>query len=256
MPIGWNAALCGIIGEVKQEKAALRLRARLAARFKLVETTIALPRTGRTFRIYQPASFDPLLDAAVDDPEQNLPYWAISWPSGVALADVALTHPRRFAGKRVLELGCGLGVTAAASLAAGAQLIATDYGAEALLLARLNALQNTGRQPFTLRINWREPGVPLFELARPAFPEILAADVLYESRDIQPLLSLVERLLAPDGTLWLAEPRRKVAGRFVAAAIAAGWQDEVDTHTGPWPTAGDEDIVVDVHRLRREQRPA
>ncbi len=239
------------MGEVKEETATLRLRTRLAARFELVETAITLPRSGRRFRIYQPASFDPLLDAAVDDPEQNLPYWAISWPSGVALADVALMNPRRFAGKRVLELGCGLGVTAAAILDAGAELIATDYGAEALLLCRLNALQNVGRQPFTLRINWREPGPPLFELASPAFPEIFAADVLYESRDIQPLLSLAERLLAPDGTLWLAEPRRTVAGRFVAAAIAAGWQDEVDTHTGPWPNPGDEDIVVDVHRLRR-----
>jgi predicted nicotinamide N-methyase len=241
---------------MKQEKTILRLRARLAARFELAESAIMLPRSRRTFRIYQPASFDPLLDAAVDDPEQNLPYWAISWPSGVALADVALTNPRRFAGKRVLELGCGLGVTAAAVLAAGADLIATDYGASALLLCRLNALENARRQPYTLQINWREPDTTLFALARPTFPEILAADVLYESRDVQPLLSLAERLLSPGGTLWLAEPRRKVAGRFVSAALAAGWQDEVDTHTGPWPTAGDEDIVVDVHRLRREPRPA
>ena len=240
-----------MVTEGTQDTSVQRLRARLAARFKLVETQIMLPRTTRTFCVYQPESFDPLLDQAVGDPEQNLPYWAIPWPSGVALADVAMAHPERFAGSRVLELGCGLGVTAAAALAAGARLIATDYGAEALLLCRLNALRNAQRSPYTLQLNWRKPNAALWRLARPAFSQILAADVLYESRDIEPLLSVTERLLAPGGTLWLAEPRRTVAERFVAAAVAAGWQDEIDTHVGPWPTAGDEDVVVNIHRLRR-----
>src|SRR3712207_3083198 len=137
--------------EAKHETTVQRLHARLAARFRLVETQIRLPYAGRTFCVYQPESFDPLLDQAAGDPEQNLPYWAIPWPSGIALADLALAHPDRFAGRRVLELGCGLGVTAAAVLAAGADLIATDYGTPALLLCRLNALRNAHRAPYTDR---------------------------------------------------------------------------------------------------------
>src|SRR5919202_4879043 len=98
-----------------------RLQGRLAARFELVEMAIRLPRGGATYRIWKPDAVDPLLDAAADDPEQNLPYWAVTWPSGIALADTVLAQRTRFAGQHVLELACGLGITATAALAAGAR---------------------------------------------------------------------------------------------------------------------------------------
>ncbi len=229
-----------------------RLHARLAARFRLAAQEIRLPRTGLAYTIYKPAAFDPLLDATAADPEQNLPYWAVTWPSGIALADTILSGQHELRGRRVLELGCGLGVTAAAAVAAGADLSVTDYATEALLLCRLNALHNAAREPRALQLNWRSPSSALFKLARPRFPIVLAADVLYESRDIDPLLALIDRLLAPAGQLWLAEPQRPVAQRFVAAATRRGWHDEFARHHGPWPDPEDAGVVVDVHRLRRQ----
>lgn len=231
--------------------AAGRLRTRLATQFKLVETRLTLPRSRVTYRVCLPDAVDPLLDAAADDPEQNLPYWAVTWPSGIALADTVLAERERFAGQRVLELGCGLGTTACAALAVGARLAVTDYAPAALLLCRLNALSNTGREPFTLQLNWRQPRPALFRLAQPPFPEVLAADVLYETRDVNPLLELVEWLVAPGGTLWLAEPRRAAAQQFLAAAAAHGWRDEVRQHAGPWSASEDMGAVVNIHRLRR-----
>ncbi len=228
-----------------------RLQQRLQAKFRLVDTLVKLPWSGITYDIAQPASIAPLLDAAVHDPEENVPYWAITWPSGVALADLILAHCDEFAGRRTLELGCGLGITATAAVATGARLCVTDYGTEALLLCRLNTLRNAGGQPDTLQLNWRQPRPALFALATPAYPTVLASDVLYESRDVEPLLELVERLVAPDGTLWLAEPGRDVARRFVAAALAHGWLDEARQHDGPWTDLEDTGIVVTVHRLRR-----
>src|SRR3712207_6238484 len=99
-----------------------RLHARLAAKFRLAAQAVQLPRAGLTYTIYKPAAFDPLLDATAADPEQNLPYWAVTWPSGIALADTILSSQHELRGRRVLELGCGLGVTAAAAVAAGAAL--------------------------------------------------------------------------------------------------------------------------------------
>ena len=227
------------------------LHARLLQKFELAELSLTLPKTRATYRIYLPAAFDPLLDAAADDPEQNIPYWATTWPSGIALADVVLAERGRLDEQRVLELGGGLGITATAALTAGARLIVTDYAPEALLLCRLNTLQNTGHEPDTLQLNWRQPPAALFELARTPFPLVLAADVLYESRDVEPLLALVERLVAPEGMLWLAEPGRLTARRFVEAVVARGWLDDVTQHTGPWPDPADARVVVSVHRLRR-----
>lgn len=228
-----------------------RLHHRLSSSFRLTELAVRLAQAGTTYQIYQPASFDPLLDAAADDPEQNMPYWAVVWPSGVALADVVLTEREHFTGQRVIELGCGLGITATAALAVGAELTVTDYAPESLLLCRLNTLRNANQEPKTLRLNWRRPSAALLRLASPPFPIILAADVLYEARDVEPLLALVDRLLARDGTLWLAEPGRDASRRFVEVATAHGWRDEARQHAGPWPDGSDAGIIVRVHRLRR-----
>lgn len=228
-----------------------RLRARLARQLALREETIVLPRNGRELTLVVPADHDRLLDEAEHDPEQHLPYWAEIWPSGVALADVALARGAALAGRAVLELGCGLGVTAAAALLAGARLLATDYSLVSLDLCRYNTLHNVGRAPRTLAINWRQPPRELLDEAAAArgFPVVLAADVLYEARDVEPLLALVGRLLAPDGELWLAEPGRETARRFLSAAAAAGWRIATEHADGPWPDGNR--VRVGLHILRR-----
>jgi predicted nicotinamide N-methyase len=230
-------------------RSIARLQARLLARFRLLDVPLTLPISGVTYRILQPAAFDRLLTAAARDPEQNLPYWATIWPSGIALAELVLARRPQLAGARVLEIGSGLGTTATAVIDCGADLLVTDYSSVSLLLCRANALRNTAREPQTLQLNWRDPSPALLHHA--PFPLVLAADVLYEGRDVDPLLDLVERLVAPGGALWLAEPGRPPARRFVQAARARGWRSEVWQHPGPWPDPQDRDVIVNVHTFRR-----
>lgn len=233
-----------------------RLRRCLDPVGPLADVAVLLPRTGRSFDILQPEDLDGLIDAVEHDPEQNLPYWAELWPSGIALADALLEAPELVRGRRVLELGCGLGVTAIAALLAGAELTVTDYAPESLLLCRHNTLANAGVEPAALQINWRQPPEELFAAAGESFPVVLAADVLYESRDVQPLLALLGRLVATGGMLLLAEPGRPVAGRFIEHAAARGWAAEppLGVWDGPWPDPRDEGTRVAVHRMRRTHR--
>jgi 2-polyprenyl-3-methyl-5-hydroxy-6-metoxy-1,4-benzoquinol methylase len=127
----------------------------------------------------------------------------------------------------------------------------SDYAPEALALCRRNAQANGTAEPRALRLNWRQPPEALFDRAGDGFPVVLAADVLYEERDVDPLLALLGRIVAPDGLLWLAEPRRRVSLLFLARAGAAGWERDTELHHGPWPDPKDADVVVGVHRLRR-----
>ena len=232
-------------------RSQLRLRSRLDARLELVDRAVRLPRLGITYDVCLPAAVAPLLAASHTDPPHPLPYWALPWPSGIALAEALLTGAGDVAGQRALELGCGLGITATASLCSGARLTVTDYASAALLLCRLNTLRNAGCAPRTLQLNWLCPRPVLFRLARQRFPLLLAADVLYDARDVAPLLDLMERLVAPHGSFWLAEPGRQTAARFVAAARGGGWRDEVTEHHGPWSDRLDQGVVVNVHRLQR-----
>jgi hypothetical protein len=80
---------------------------------------------------------------------------------------------------------------------------------------------------------------------------VLAADVLYERRDIEPLLELFDRIVAPDGVLWLAEPGRPPASIFLESASRQGWSFSTSTWRGPWPDPNDADVVARVHQLRR-----
>lgn len=228
-----------------------RLRARLAKQIALTETTVTLPRSEQTYTILLPSNHDQLLDAATDDPEQNLPYWAEVWPSGVALADVVLALRERVASLPVLELGSGLGITTTAALQAGARPLAADYSAASLTLCVYNGLRNAGREPGTITINWRAPADKLLARADAlrGFPLILAADVLYEQRDVEPLLALAGRILRPGGLLWLAEPGRAAARRFLTNADSAGWTRESSRHDGPWPDRSG--VTVGMHFLRR-----
>ena len=225
------------------------LEARLATRDRL----ISLPGTGERYAIRGPDrdDHDRLFIEAKATEEKQLPYWADIWPSGVALADLALLRADALAGVPVLELGCGLGVTATAALTAGADLYVGDYSPLSLAFCRLNALRNTGRAPRPLEFNWRDPLPDV--LARlgdlPAFPIILAADILYESRDIAPVCALIDRLLAPGGQLWLAEPGRKTARRFLNTLAAAGWRGTTERVDGPWP--GGQEAQVRFHVLER-----
>ena len=177
-----------------------------------------------------------------------LPYWALVWPSGLALAETLLAHPDVIRGQRALELGCGLGTTATAALACGARLWVADCFAETLLFCRYNTLRNAGAQPRTLLLNWRTAEGRDACLAVAPFAALLAADILYEPEDLEPLLHLAPRLLAPGGVFWLAEPGRRVSRAFVAEALSRGWRDDSTTYERVWPTE-DKPVRVVVHRF-------
>lgn len=214
---------------------------------------VVIPGTSEMYEITRPVDFDSLLDSAAEDPQQNLPYWAELWPSGIALAAEVLNASDSLDDVRALELGCGLGVTAIAALQRGVSLLVTDYASESLALCALNTARNVGRTPVASRVNWREPDPAFLRIVREGLPLVLAADVLYEGRDVEPLCELVERVVAPGGILWLAEPGRPPAQRFVEEMTEAGWLDTVTTCSGPWPDPEDNarGVVVQVHRMTR-----
>lgn len=212
---------------------------------------VTLPGTSMTVEVVRPTDINRLLDQAAADPEQNLPYWAEVWPSGIALAAAIAQRPDLVAGHRVIELGCGIGITAAAAIAAGARLTATDYAAEALTLTCVTTLLHTNREPdATRQMNWRALSRSM-RTSGERFPVVLAADVLYERRDIEPLIETVNALLATNGLLWLAEPERNPASAFLERLDALGWRRETTAWHGPWPDPKDADVIVRTHLISR-----
>lgn len=235
--------------DIDQQIAALTQSICHAGRLRTDQ--VHLPGSWSSVPVTYPADTDRLLDQAGDDEEQNLPYWSELWPSGIALAAAIEQHPQRVRGLDVLELGCGVGVTAAMAVREGANLTVTDYAAEALVLTRMTSLRLTGREPHRAhRMNWRNPGFGN-ALDQTAFDVVLGADLLYERRDIGPLVAAVETLVKPGGALWLAEPGRTPARMFLDRLEQRGWSSESSEWTGPWPNADDAGVTVQCHWLTR-----
>jgi predicted nicotinamide N-methyase len=118
--------------------------------------------------------------------------------------------PMRLDGVAVVELGCGLGIPALVAAARGARVTAIDWASAAIDLLQENALRNRLQLDAAVE-DWRSFDSSFdgrFDLA-------LAADVLYERRNLEPLLALLPRL-APQ--LLLAEPGRPAGAEFLRRA--------------------------------------
>ena len=142
---------------------------------------------------------------------RGVPYWARLWPSGEALARAVADGPS-LEGKRVLELGCGLGLPSVAAACAGADVHATDASTDAVVFAAHNLALNelTGEVAVAA---WAQAGGALADGG--PWDLVLAADVLYLGANVEALLRLLPRL-APEA--WIADPDRSGARDFLAAA--------------------------------------
>src|SRR3954447_18385067 len=175
-----------------------------------------VPLKGRDLRLLRPRDAEALLDEHAFEHEEYLPYWAELWPSGLALARSIAGRSLR--GARTLELGCGLGLPSIAAALAGGRVLATDWSAEAVAMTATNAERN-GVALDTLVCSWTAPE-PL--LGRAPFDLVLASDVLYEARNLEPLLDLLPALA--DEVL-VTDPGRPALGEFLDRA-AESWQVE------------------------------
>jgi predicted nicotinamide N-methyase len=184
----------------------------------------------------QPRESEALIDEAAFEQEEFLPYWAEPWPSGMALSRVVAALPLR--GTRVLELGCGLALPSLVASVGGASVLATDWSPDAIELARANATRN-GLALETAVVAWERPE----RLVRRApWDVVLAADVLYERRNVDALLELLPALVDATGRVLLADPGRPPTADFLRRAEDDGWRVE---------TVSAEKPRITVHRLWR-----
>jgi predicted nicotinamide N-methyase len=187
---------------------------------------------GREVRLLQPRDPEALLDEEAFEHEEFLPYWADLWPSALVLAEELGRRPLE--GVRVAELGCGLGVPSLVAALGGARVLATDWAPDAIDVLRANAARNAV-DLCAERCDWNEPGLLL---GGAPWPLVVAADVLYDRRNVAPLLALLPRLVDGAGEVWLADPGRKTAEPFLAKA-AERWARATLARAG----------AVTVHRL-------
>ncbi len=196
------------------------------------------------YRVFSVADMDRVLAAVLGVGEKagdRSPYWAELWPSAVALGEY-LIEAADLQGKTTLELGCGVGLVGLIAHRMGGKVVLSDLEEDALRLAELNWLVNAGETPQTLLLDWRTPA------PSQKFDVLLAADVAYEAALFSPLVNTLESLLAPGGSIYLAEPDRPVARPFFDLLREKHFRWEKSSRTSH---LGETRSTVSVYRIRR-----
>src|SRR3954451_20735942 len=103
-----------------------------------VRHELSLP--GGAIALLQPSDAAELPDDGAVEWAPLVPYSSVLWRSGVALA--CELAEAELSGRRVVELGCGLGLPSLVAARAGADVLATDGDEEALALLERNAHAN------------------------------------------------------------------------------------------------------------------
>jgi predicted nicotinamide N-methyase len=174
--------------------------------------SLAVSVGGRDWVLSRPADLESLWAALTEEnctPDERLPYWVELWPASLTLASWLQTNQARIRGRRCLDLGCGLGLTALVAQSSGARVLGVDYERAALLQARANAALNKTPSPLWTAMDWRFPAI------LPACCEcIWAGDIVYERRFIRPITDFLTYALSADGVVWMAEPERTVYTLF------------------------------------------
>ena len=134
-------------------------------------------------------------------PPASWPLFGLLWPSGQVLAGVMVSYA--LAGKRILELGCGLGLASLVVHRRGGDITASDcHPLAAGFLAenlRLNQLPVMKYQD----ANWNRanPQLGLFDL-------IIGSDVLYDRGQPEALSQFIDRHSSLDVEVLIVDPDR------------------------------------------------
>lgn len=215
---------------------------RIKAKYKLTFDRFEVG--DKRLRLLKIADLEEFLDGK--DPFANVsefPFWIRLWDAAMVLAYV-LGSQRDTEGKRLLELGAGLGAPGLAAAAAGYSVTLSDYEDIIMDFQRVSAAASGLKGIDFVHFDWLEPRT----LA--PFDVLVGAEILFRDEFFQPLLDIFSTLLKPDGTIFLAhDATRQSLPKFLKLA---GKDFDIALKKQTMRRDGKERTIV-VNRLRHKK---
>ncbi len=138
------------------------------------------------------------------------------WPSGRVLAEAMCAFD--VAGKRILEIGCGLGLSSLVLQRRKADITASDHHPLAKpFLDRNTQLNNLPKLAYR-DLHWAVPDVELG-----LFDLLIGSDILYERDHIELLAALLKRHALPCAEIIFTDPGRGNSAPFTRALATQGY---------------------------------
>lgn len=155
------------------------------------------------------------------------PYFGIIWTSSEVLAHHMLEY--KVAGKRILEVGCGIALTSLLLNHRHADITATDYHPEVERFLLKNVKLNNGNAIPFVRTSWDDEDSGLGE-----FDLIIGSDLLYERSHTSLLSDFIDQHAKPKCDVIIVDPGRGHHANFSKKMKGLGY-----SHTQKKPTHSD-----------------
>lgn len=163
------------------------------------------------------------------------PIFGVIWPSGRVLANFMFDYNTD--GKRVLEVGCGIGLTSLLLNKLGVDISATDHHPEVQRFLKRNSDLNGDKEiPFE-RVDWAEQSehLGLFDI-------IVGSDLLYEDQHIAILAEFIGAHANPQCEVILVDAGRgyfnKLSNKLLAQGYLSDQQKVLSSYCGKEPFKG------------------
>lgn len=180
----------------------------------------------RSLRDNQEFSDDLGIAADLGISSASWPLFGIVWASGQVLAREMVNFD--IAGKRILEVGCGIALASHLLNKRHANITATDYHPEVENFLNENSkLNQTDFIPF-VRTGWADAETHLGK-----FDVIIGSDILYEAEHVELLANFFQQHAAPRCEIILVDPGRGNHAKFSKKMVQFGFehtQNKPDTH--------------------------
>jgi len=160
------------------------------------------------------------------------PIFGVVWPAGIALAREMSQFA--FAGLKILEVGCGIGLSSLVLQRRGADITATDYHPLAEEFLRFNSDLNDLPPIKFHNAPWVGPNPKLGR-----FDLIVGSDLLYERGHPALLSAFLANHTEAAARVILADPGRKRCGQFSAKMAIEGYtrsEQRLDSTGDPTPS--------------------
>ncbi len=146
----------------------------------------------------------------------NWPLFGIIWASGEILAHLMYSYDIQ--GKKILEVGCGIGLASLVLNSRLADITATDYHPEVHGFLDENTRLNDDKDIPFVRANWTDENLDLGK-----FDVIIGSDLLYERGHAEQLSTFIHHHAKQHCSIILIDPGRSHHGRFSKLMVSHGY---------------------------------
>lgn len=155
------------------------------------------------------------------------PLFGVIWESSEVLA--RLMHEFEIENKRILEVGCGIGLSSLVLNSRLADITATDHHPEVEAFLKENTLLNNGKVIPYVRTGWADDAsdLGLFDL-------IIGSDLLYERDHIELLSAFINQHVKQNCEIIIVDPGRGQHAKFSKKMVELGY-----THSQSKPVTSD-----------------